>query len=123
VLTAHLRQARTLLRRVRESEELWGELERIATGKKLPERTIAVLFDAAQDFRVRNSTYRAIWPDEVSEQTASRDLRLLVNEGLLTPVGEKRGRYYIGSDELRETWRRIRAKRTARDEVDPFQAS
>jgi Fic family protein len=123
MLTAHLRQAQTLLRRVRESEELWGELERIATVKKLPERTMAVLFDAAQNFRVRNSTYRAIWPDEVSEQTASRDLRLLVSEGLLRPIGEKRGRHYVGSDDLREMWRRIRAKRTARDQADPFEAA
>lgn len=40
VLTAHLRQARTMLRRVNESERMWSELERLVSMRRLPERTI-----------------------------------------------------------------------------------
>lgn len=95
VLTAHYRQAQTLLRRVRESERVWDALERIVEEKGLPERTICALYDAAFRFRVRNSTYRPV--AEVSENVASRDLTRLVDAKLLVPKGAKRGRYYVAS--------------------------
>ncbi len=57
ILTAHLRQARTLQMRVHESEQLWEQLERIVTANGLQYRTIAALFDAAVGLRVRRSTY------------------------------------------------------------------
>jgi len=74
ILTAHLRQARTVLRRVKETERLWDELEKIAERHSLPERVISALHDAAIGFRVRRATYRAVDKDEITEQTASRDL-------------------------------------------------
>jgi len=43
ILTAHLRQARTVLRRVKETERLWDELEKIAERHSLPERVISAL--------------------------------------------------------------------------------
>lgn len=121
-LTAHLRQARTLLRRIKESERLWDELERLTTRHSLPERTIAVLFDAAIGLRVRNATYRAIWEDEISEHTASRDLRQLVEADLLVPFGERRGRFYRASKELAAAYRAIVDARDPRDDSDPFSA-
>lgn len=119
-LTAHLRQARTMLRRIKESERLWDELERLVASRSLPERTIPVLFDAAIKLRVRNSTYRAICEGEVSENTASRDLRQLVDAGLLIPFGEKRGRYYRASNELQAIHQAIVDARDPRDDSDPF---
>lgn len=119
-LTAHLRQARTTLRRVKESERLWGELEELAERRSFADRLIPLMFDASIGFRVRNATYRAMHDDEITEGTASRDLKQLVDAGLLVPHGEKRGRYYAGSDQLRGLWRGIAAARDPRDDSDPF---
>lgn len=119
-LTAHLRQARTTLRRVKESERLWGELEELAERRSFADRLIPLMFDASIGFRVRNSTYRAMHDDEITEGTASRDLKQLVDAGLLVPHGEKRGRYYAGSDQLRGLWQGIAAARDPRDDSDPF---
>src|SRR5680860_440993 len=103
-LMAHLRQAKTLLRRVSESEQLWAELEKIAAKHRLPERTILVMFDAALGFRVRNATYRAALDGDISDQTAGRDLKMLMERGLFEPHGERRGRYYTAKPELSEAW-------------------
>lgn len=117
ILTAHFRQASTLLRRVRESERLWERLEHVVEAAKLPDRTVYALFDAAVGFRVRNGTYRTV--ADVSEQTASRDLRRLVEKGLLVPVGERRGRHYVASEEIRNLQRSLRV-RASKQIADPF---
>ncbi len=119
ILTAHFRQAQTLLRRVRESEQLWASLEALVAKHRLPDRVIPALYDAALGLRVRNVTYRTI-DDGMSEQTASRDLRLMVDLGLLAPHGEKRGRFYVATEELAGEWAVIRAKRNPRSNEDPF---
>lgn len=122
-LTAHLRQARTLLHRVRESERLWLELDGLASARGLPERSINALYDAAFGMRVRNSTYRASFgdgPDEISDQTAGTDLRRMVEAGLLQPHGERRGRFYLASPELRQVMAEVRKDRPLRDSSDPF---
>src|SRR3984957_12563535 len=59
ILTAHLRQARTMLVRIRETERLWVDLERLAERLGLHERVLPLLHDAAMGLRVRNATYRA----------------------------------------------------------------
>lgn len=125
VLKAHLRQARTVLLRVKESERLWSELERITERHYLPERTMVALYDAAFGLRVRNATYRTVFvdtPDEISDQTAGRDLKHLVSIGLLTPRGESRGRYYIATPELSSIRAAIVSARDPRDDSDPFAA-
>lgn len=122
-LKAHLRQARTLLRRVEESGRLWAELDRVARENKLAERTVYAMFDAAVGLRVRNSTYRAIneqMGEEIQEPTASRDFRLLVKAGLLQPHGESRGRYYTATPVLKEIRKAIVKGRNPRDDRDPF---
>ncbi|MGH3939791.1 MAG: Fic family protein [Pseudonocardiaceae bacterium] len=122
-LTAHLRQVRTMLQRVRESERTWTELEEIVRINKLPERSIMALFDAALGLRVRNVTYRSYYadtPDEITEATATRDLRKLVSSGLLEPRGEKSGRHYVAQAELISICQRIIAAREPRDNTDPF---
>lgn len=124
ILAAHLRQATTLLRRVKESEQLWDKLERLTHQRGLPERTVPVLWDAAMGYRVRNATYRAIFEesaeDPISEAVASRDLRQLVDADLLVPNGEKRGRFYIHSRQLWEMRQEIIRARDPRNDADPF---
>jgi Fic family protein len=124
ILTAHLRQARTMLVRIRESERLWVELERIVGQQRLPERVMSVMFDAAMGLRVRNVTYRAgleeSGEEPITEQTASRDLQRLVEAGLLAPSGERRGRFYVASGGVGQIWHQIRSDRDARNDTDPF---
>lgn len=123
MLTAHLRQAITLQRRVKEAERLWLELEVLARKRALPERTLDSLFDATMGFRIRSATYRAGLAsagESISEQTASRDLRALVEAGLLVPSGEKRGRVYSRSAELSELRESIVASRDPQAIADPF---
>jgi Fic family protein len=121
-LTAHLRQARTTLQRIKDSERLWEELGAVVRAAGITERTVDALYDAAIGFRVRNATYRATRGDEISEQAAGRDLRQLAAADLLTPVGEKRGRYYVASPQIRSIWQAIVESRKPRDDSDPFSA-
>ncbi len=114
-LTAHYRQAETLLRRTEEQERLWNALEAELKRRGLNERLLMALSDAAVGYRVRNSTYRRA--AEVSEQVASRDLALLVGQGLLIAQGERRGRFYLASDWLRQARSSIRSPKVI---SDPF---
>lgn len=115
---AHLQQALTVARRVKEADRLWGELEIELARRGLDERMMPVLYDAAIGIRVRSARYRLA--AEVSSQVAARDLRTLVKEGLLEPKGEKRGRSYIAAEPLKEIYRRTREPRVPYQ--DPFQA-
>jgi Fic family protein len=113
--TAHYRQAQTLLRRTKEMERVGDILEVEARKRGLNERVVLALLDAAFGRRIRNSTYRAI--ASISNEVASKDLKALVDEGLLLPLGERRGRVYVGSEWLRS----LRPKRTALISLqDPF---
>jgi Fic family protein len=98
-LTAHYRQASTLVRRANVMEKLWDLLEREASRRGLPERSIPALAEAALGLRIRNGTYRK--SADISDNVASRDLKLLSGAGLLVPQGAKRGRHYTASDALR----------------------
>jgi Fic family protein len=124
VLTAHLRQAKTMIRRTKEIEQIYVELERLVGQYSLPDRTLEALFDAASGMRVRRAVYRAILEGQsdnaVSEQTATRDLQNLTNVGLLIPHGERRGRFYTAGEEVEAIRRRVIGQRNPRDETDPF---
>ena len=97
-LTAHFRQASTIVRRARVLQRIWEALEHETKARGLPDRMIPALGDAALGLRVRNATYRG--SAGISNNTASRDLKVLTDEGLLLSQGEKRGRYYVASDIL-----------------------
>ena len=99
-LTAHFRQAETLLRRTQETGALADILEAEVKRLGLHERTIAALLDAAYGHRVRNATYRKA--ADVTDAVGSRDLGALANAGLLVAQGEKRGRYYLAGDWVRQ---------------------
>jgi hypothetical protein len=58
--------------------------------------------------------------EPISEAVASRDLRLMVEAGYLVPKGEKRGRYYLASEELVLLRREIIDARDPQDDSDPF---
>jgi len=105
-LVAHYQQAATLLVRNREIGRAWEEIAKIVAKLHLPERSEASLVDAAFGFRVRNNRYRE--QNDISEVVASRDLKRLCDIGLLSPVGEKRGRFYVAAPSLREIRERTR---------------
>jgi Fic family protein len=115
-LVAHYRQASTLLRRTRDIQKLWDELEAEIARRGLPERVIFAMADAAIGLRIRNSTYRSA--AEVTDQVASRDLKLLVDQKLLIPDGERRGRTYKAAEVLRLIRERTREPRVVED---PFE--
>ena len=114
-LTAHYRQAHTLLRRTKEIARIWDELEQEIKKRGLPERVILALSDATMGYKIRNATYRSV--AEITDFVASRDLSQLVQQGLLTPAGEKRGRSYIGSNILAEIRKKTREPRALDDPV------
>jgi len=123
-LAAHYRQAQTVLRRVRETEALWDACEQLTRRHRLPPRTVDALCDAARGRRLRRSLYLSLTVagsgEPITEATATRNLRALVAAGLLDPQGEKRGRLYGPTPELRQAWLDIRAQRPPRPTDDPY---
>lgn len=120
-LTAHLRQARTLEQRFDEAMRLWLAIEHLAGDRE--ERQLAALNDAAMGLKLRRATYLKIAGEsgsEISEQTAGRDLKALADQGFLEAHGERRGRYYLGTDKLQKVWRDIHGARAHSDNTDPF---
>jgi len=114
-ITGHYRQAQTLLRRYREMERVYADLETVVRRLGLPERAAVGLLEAAGGRRIRNASYRV--SVDISNNLASRDLKEIVDAGLLVPEGEKRGRYYVAGEMLQE----IRIKhRLPKGNDDPF---
>ena len=98
-LAAHHMQAQTVLRRTENSSRMYTALIDLLEEKRLDERMVAALYPAAFNYRVRRSLYER--DADVETGTAGRDLRILMQAGLLVAQGETRGRFYLGSDELR----------------------
>jgi Fic family protein len=123
-LRAHYMQIRTMRRRRNEIEQLWNACVALADANRLPERCAAALMDAAYGLRIRRGSYQTsvegVAGEEISEQTASRDLMSMVRIGLLDPVGERRARYYLAGEDARQRWNAIRAARPPKESVDPF---
>jgi DNA-binding transcriptional ArsR family regulator len=80
--------------------------------------------DAAYGLRLRRRSYRssveAVTGEEISDLTASRDLKALVDAGMLTAVGERRGRYYVAGEEVTALRVKVRAERSPKVADDPF---
>lgn len=119
-LTAHLRQARTLLWREHFSELLWHACAEKAQAAGLHERTITLLFNVSVGLRARNGTYRDWVGGEITNATATRDLTAAADAGLITSHGERRGRFYTASEQLQAIARELRARRPPEDGADPF---
>jgi Fic family protein len=92
-LTAHYRQAKSAERRLAAIAEIGTEVEIELRRQELPDRAAVALVNTALGERLRNSAYRH--HADVSALTASRDLKLLADSGLLIAHGAKRGRSYL----------------------------
>ncbi len=114
-LTGHYVQAQTLLHRMRELERLYVELSDLVVARGLPDRMALALIQAAFGTRVRNSSYRV--SADVSKNLASRDLKVLVDAGLLVPEGERRGRFYSAAPVVAEIRQKLRLPKKV---DDPF---
>jgi Fic family protein len=115
-LTGHYRQLQTLLRRNTEYGLVYADLETLVIEKGLHARTALGLLEAAFGARVRNASYRV--STDISGNLASRDLKHLVDAGLLEAKGERRGRHYVAAGPVRE----IREKnRRPKGVDDPFE--
>jgi Fic family protein len=99
-LQAHLVQAYRILWFNEFLDRVWQEAEKIASAKSLPERSVQAIVDAIMGFKLKNATYRSY--AGVSENLASRDLKMLVDKRVLVPIGDKRGRHYGPSPKLNE---------------------
>ena len=97
-LIAHYQQSATLTKRNNHVGRVWTEISKIVKANGLPERVEEPLLDAAFGYRVRSNRYREAV--DISDVVATRDLRKLCEQGLLNPIGEKRGRYYVGERAL-----------------------
>ncbi len=124
MLRAHYRQAWTMQRRIHETEHLYDSIAQLVHRNNLPNRVTGALADAARGRRLRRSIYTHLVEltegDAISDLSASRDLKAMVDAGVLEPKGAGRGRIYHGSDELRGLWLDIRANRPARADDDPY---
>jgi Fic family protein len=112
-LRAHYQQASTLMKRNAHFGRVWEEIASIVKDMGINERMEGPLLEAAFGYKIRNHRYRS--ENEISDVVASRDLKRLCDAGLLTPVGEKRGRYYIADKRLLEIPHRTRDSTRARD--------
>lgn len=117
-LKAHYMQAQTVDSRVHVAEELWLRLEELTSRHGLPSRCVEGLFNAALGLRVRRPAYQM--DADVETGTAGRDLKAMVSAGLLVSKGQTRGRYYLGTEVLRNLYREVRAqkRRGLRDPYD-----
>lgn len=115
-LRAHYQQAATLMKRNSHTGRVWEEISKMVSAMGLPERMESPLLEAAFGYKIRNLRYRT--DNDISDVVASRDLRRLTELALLDAVGEKRGRYYVGSEALRAIPARTRDVTKA---ADPYE--
>jgi Fic family protein len=115
-LTAHYRQAVTVLRRSLELNRMFEAVDELVARFKLPPRTFHALADTTQGFRLVNARYRQ--GAEISQNLASRDLAHLCSVGLLEAHGERRGRFYTASAITRDI--KLSAREPRVPIPDPF---
>jgi Fic family protein len=115
-LVAHYQQAATLMKRNVFIGRVWLDVEKLRVAHGLHERTEVALMDAAFNYKVRNSRYRDV--NKISDVVASRDFKVLTELGLLMPVGEKRGRFYVATDVLKEITQRYADRTRAANPYD-----
>jgi len=116
-LKAQLIQAKTIEKRITESSRLWEAIDAVRLDHGLDERNMGTLYAAAWGLRVRRSTHLG-YAIDISERAATSDLQRLVDVGLLIAIGERRGRYYVASDQLAEM--RAATREPHRHIPDPF---
>lgn len=115
-LRAHHMQAQTVARRVDEIGTIWQKLLGLGEPLGIPDRSYDALVDAALGYRVQRPSYAK--QTGVEDRTATRDLKELVDAGLLEAHGQTRGRYYVAGEPIRQLRHDIRASRPPL--VDPY---
>ncbi len=105
-MRAHYQQAATLIQRSRAMSRAFEAIDKIIQAQGLLDRMAISLVDATFGFKIRAGLYQK--DNGVSDVVASRDLRKLCDLGLLQPVGEKRGRYYIAAKPLQDIYKMAR---------------
>lgn len=115
-LKGHYIQLQAMLRRNQEFGLVYADVIDLLRARRLHERMALALLEGAFGRRVRNASYRV--SADISNNLASRDLKQLVDVGLLEAHGERRGRHYLAAPEVREI--RMR-RRLGRDIADPFE--
>ena len=87
-------------------------------------RTIGPTAETAYGITIRRATYignvETTRGSAFPELSASRDLRALVNASLVAPIGDTRGRFHLGSDELKALWTEVRSRHRREEDCDPF---
>jgi Fic family protein len=117
MLSAHYQQARRILRRDAEMANVFSELEEVLRPYAFKDRALTSLVNSAFGYKIKNSSYRTESGAEISQEIASRDLRMLAELGLIEPRGKTHGRYYVPTARLREVRERSRIVEVS---IDPF---
>jgi Fic family protein len=97
-VSAHLQQARRRLEQVRQAGARWERLERLVANHGWPDRFVIALEQSFFGGAERTGYSREA---EVSPATASADLRLLTQVGLIVHQGRGPATRYLASDALR----------------------
>jgi hypothetical protein len=108
---------------LRRSEEIWGRLEELGARHGLIDRCLVGLFDALMGMRVRNSTYRTAhheMGDEISEVSATRDLRQMLDAGVDQRTRREAGQVLRSSGAFGEIRSEVVAMRDPEIFSDPF---
>jgi Fic family protein len=116
-LIAHFQQAENLLRQDLFLHKIWDAIGVEIKKRNLMDRVSFAVADASIGIKVRNSTYRN--QVHISNESASKDLKTLVENGFLVPKGERKGRYYEVSETIKSIVRSA-AEQTPRSNRDPF---
>jgi Fic family protein len=115
-IKGHYQQAAKLIRRNEEAAKLYAGIMQMIEREKLPDRVWMPLFDTALGLRVTNSRYRS--DANITDYTASRDLKRLSECGLLAPHGEKRSRRYTAAKPIADLRAATRINRPLENPYD-----
>lgn len=97
-IEAHLEQARRRLEQLAEAGKRWSFLEALVERRGWPDRLVIAL-EQSLFYGVDRASYVA--EGGVSQQTASNDLRRLLDGGLVVQRGNGRSTRYVASKSLR----------------------
>ncbi|WP_439673366.1 Fic family protein [Embleya sp. MST-111070] len=100
-LLAYHQQAQRVQYRVGRSNECWMQLMEAAEAHDITERQVTALHEVAMVGRVRRSRYERA--EAINTQQATRDLQALTKTGVLTAVGQTKGRHYIAGPRFPQT--------------------
>lgn len=113
MLRAHHLQAQTVAQRIERTEAAYREIAAVVDENNLPDRTLDALYSGLLGYRITRPAY--VKQSSVDVRTASRDLGILAELGLLVARGETRGRYYVRGPLLEETLNRLGPRKPLTD--------